>query len=263
MLAMDRQMAPSARSHSREGERCACRTDVKCDVTGWEELGDRKLKVSWRFKCILEVPWRPILAAAGAPLTPHTPPALHVSKKEEKFCRNSVEGQHSTTRHSSALFYALLRTQLPAVNLSCGAVRVHTWDGAVRGGGGCAGSTTYVGSVETGRILEHIEAWDVEPEQVLKRLLKPSNKRVAEDGTAIEQFMDAASRGDFAKGWSVAALPMLVVLVPDALLTSGASYVFQEGGLGAFLFALQIALWGLCGACAVTVAASKLQRLRS
>lgn len=127
----------------------------------------------------------------------------------------------------------------------------------------CAGSTTYVGSVETGRILEHIEAWDVEPEKVLKRLLKPSNKRAAEDGTPFEQFMDAAWRGDYGKGWAIAALPMLVVLVPDALLTSGVSYVVQEGGLGAFLYVLQIVLWGLCGLCAVTVAVANLQTLRS
>lgn len=50
------------------GGQNACRSDVKCDVTGWEELGDCKLKVSWRFNCILGVPWKPILAAAGASL---------------------------------------------------------------------------------------------------------------------------------------------------------------------------------------------------
>jgi hypothetical protein len=35
------------------------------DVTGWEELEDFKLKASWRFKCILDLPWKPTLAAAG------------------------------------------------------------------------------------------------------------------------------------------------------------------------------------------------------
>lgn len=42
-----------------------CRSDVVCEVTGWEEIDTGKLKVSWRFKCILELPWRPLLAAAG------------------------------------------------------------------------------------------------------------------------------------------------------------------------------------------------------
>lgn len=127
----------------------------------------------------------------------------------------------------------------------------------------CAGSTTYIGNAETGRIMEHIEAWDVEPEKVIKRLLKPSNKNVAEDGNGIEKFMDAASRGDYGKGWEISALPLLLVFLPDAVLTSGAGYVFQEGGLGTFLLVLQVVLWGFCGACAVTVAVTKLRELKS
>jgi hypothetical protein len=45
-----------------------CRRNVSVDVTGWEELEDFKLKVSWRFQCILDLPWKPVLAAAGAQL---------------------------------------------------------------------------------------------------------------------------------------------------------------------------------------------------
>lgn len=45
----------------------ACRSDVVVDITKWEEIDDLSLKVSWRFRCILDLPWRPILAAAGAP----------------------------------------------------------------------------------------------------------------------------------------------------------------------------------------------------
>jgi hypothetical protein len=55
----------SARSRWRK-EGLMCREDVKCDVTNWEELDDLKLKVSWRFSCILNLPWKPLLAAAGA-----------------------------------------------------------------------------------------------------------------------------------------------------------------------------------------------------
>jgi hypothetical protein len=44
----------------------SCRQDVKVQVTGWEELGEYSVKVSWKFSCILELPWKPILAAAGA-----------------------------------------------------------------------------------------------------------------------------------------------------------------------------------------------------
>lgn len=123
-----------------------------------------------------------------------------------------------------------------------------------------AGSTTYIRDTNTGRIVEHIEAWDVEPEKVLKRLVKPSKPNAAEDGTAFEKFMDASYRGDFAQGWSVAASPLLFVFLPDAVLTSGANYVIQDGWLGSFLFVLQVGLWGVCGACAVTVAANWVQR---
>ena len=34
------------------------------EVTGWEEGAD-SLRTSWRFSAILDLPWRPLLAAAG------------------------------------------------------------------------------------------------------------------------------------------------------------------------------------------------------
>ena len=40
--------------------------DVKVKVTSFEEIDERTLKVSWRFSCLLKVPWNPVLAAAGA-----------------------------------------------------------------------------------------------------------------------------------------------------------------------------------------------------
>jgi hypothetical protein len=119
-----------------------------------------------------------------------------------------------------------------------------------------------VGDAATGRIVEHIEAWDVEPEKVLRKLLKPSKKNVAEGGNQLEKFMDAMYRSNYSDAWIPAALPLLLVLLPDALLVTGANYVFQEGWLGTVLFGLKVGLWGLCLACAVTVAYSKLQDLK-
>lgn len=40
------------------------RENVQLDMTDWQELDDR-LVTKWRFKCILSLPWRPVLAAAG------------------------------------------------------------------------------------------------------------------------------------------------------------------------------------------------------
>ena len=45
-----------------------CRRDVKVDVTDWQETEQWRLKASWRFRCILDLPWKPVLAAAGAHL---------------------------------------------------------------------------------------------------------------------------------------------------------------------------------------------------
>lgn len=38
--------------------------DVSLDVTGWEEAED-SIKTKWRFRCVLGLPWKPTLAAAG------------------------------------------------------------------------------------------------------------------------------------------------------------------------------------------------------
>jgi hypothetical protein len=52
----------------------ARREDVDVAVTKWEEVGEYQLRVSWRFKCFIKAPWRPVLAAAGA--KPSVPPLL-------------------------------------------------------------------------------------------------------------------------------------------------------------------------------------------
>ncbi|KAI7841313.1 hypothetical protein COHA_004932 [Chlorella ohadii] len=38
--------------------------DIQLDITGWAE-GERELVTKWRFSAILDLPWRPRLAAAG------------------------------------------------------------------------------------------------------------------------------------------------------------------------------------------------------
>jgi hypothetical protein len=113
-----------------------------------------------------------------------------------------------------------------------------------------AGSTTYAGDPSTGRIVEHIEAWDSEPEKILRRLLKPSPQATKESDGPLVAFMDAVSSGDYGKALQSASLPLLLILVPDALLTSGANYVWQNGPVGGFLHWLAVVLWVLAGICA-------------
>ena len=42
-----------------------CREDVKIDVFDWSEDED-SVRARWRFSSVLNVPWRPILAAGGS-----------------------------------------------------------------------------------------------------------------------------------------------------------------------------------------------------
>jgi hypothetical protein len=41
----------------------------------------------------------------------------------------------------------------------------------------------------------------------------------------------------------------LLVVLPDVALTSARYYFWNEGGVGVFLFWLQVVLWGLTAAC--------------
>lgn len=44
---------------------CAARrSDIDLKLTGWEE-GEDELRTKWRFSAILDLPWKPLLAAAG------------------------------------------------------------------------------------------------------------------------------------------------------------------------------------------------------
>jgi len=70
--------------------------DIDLKITKWEET-DEALETSWRFSCVLALPWRPKLAAAGG--------------------------------------------------------------------------TTHVFDRASGRVIKHVERWDVEPGKVVKELL--------------------------------------------------------------------------------------------
>ncbi|KAG1666296.1 hypothetical protein FOA52_004777 [Chlamydomonas sp. UWO 241] len=96
----------------------------------------------WRFSCVLDLPWRPLLAAAG--------------------------------------------------------------------------STTHVIDADAGRVVKHIEAWDVDPKRVVAQLFKPSAKIPTNQA---ETFFLAASDGD-ASGMWFSLTPILFKLsVPVCLLS--------------------------------------------
>ena len=105
--------------------------DIDLKITGWDERAD-ELETSWRFSCVLDLPWRPKLAAAGG--------------------------------------------------------------------------TTHVFDPATGKVIRHVERWDVRPGVVVKQLLLPSSK-IPEN--RVEVFMFAASDGDLFGMW-LAVTPAIV-----------------------------------------------------
>ena len=43
---------------------CKCRQDIKLDIYDWKEA-EGQLETKWRVSGIVQLPWRPLLAAAG------------------------------------------------------------------------------------------------------------------------------------------------------------------------------------------------------
>ncbi len=70
-MACQPRAAPELRS-SRDGRQALLdcepparpREDVQLELTGWEEA-EAELRTRWRFSGVLQLPWRPRLAAAG------------------------------------------------------------------------------------------------------------------------------------------------------------------------------------------------------
>ena len=125
--------------------------DIDLKITGWEE-GESELVTSWRFSCVLDLPWRPKLAAAGG-----------------------------TT---------------------------HEFDPA------------------TGKVVRHVERWEVQPGKVVSQLLVPSSK-IPEN--RWEVFMFSLSDGDFFGMW-LAASPAVIKLTGPWVAIS---LVFKALGVSA------------------------------
>lgn len=124
--------------------------DVRLEITDWQE-GDESLKSKWRFSCILDLPWRPRLAAAGG--------------------------------------------------------------------------TTHVFDERTGKVMEHIEDWDIEPGKVVRDLLRPSSRS---PNNRAEAFFLSLSKGDAVGLWKASSK---AIAIASLLLTfSSVSLDFFFGG---------------------------------
>jgi hypothetical protein len=77
-----------------------------------------------------------------------------------------------------------------------------------------AGHTTYVTDKDTGRVVRHIEEWDTDPVEVLKRLAVPSSKNPK---SRKAKLVLNASRGDMFSLFQVAL--MSVTALASVVLT--------------------------------------------
>jgi hypothetical protein len=105
------------------------------------------------------------------------------------------------------------------------------------------GGTTHVIDVAQGRVVQHIERWEVEPARVVGQLLRPANKLPANQWEVL--FM-ALSEGDAQGVWYASSANTVKLTAPLAGLVllwhaaGGADLGAGEGllwsGLGAGLF---------------------------
>jgi hypothetical protein len=146
--------------------------DVDLKITGWEE-SESDLVTSWRFSCVLDLPWKPKLAAAGG--------------------------------------------------------------------------TTHVFDPDTGKVVKHIERWDVEPKKVVKQLLSPSSK-IPENRAQV--FMFSLSDGDYLGMW-LAVTPAVIKFTAPWV---GVSLLAKVAGLsaeGTFVGGMDSVAWWLLVAAVV------------
>lgn len=79
---------------------------------------------------------------------------------------------------------------------------------------------------ETGRVVKHIERWDVEPTRVLQQLLKPANRKPE---SRAERFMLALSQGDLSTMWLNSTDLALKVTLPVVVISLATKAVTGHG----------------------------------
>jgi hypothetical protein len=79
-----------------------------------------------------------------------------------------------------------------------------------------AGHTTYVTDKDTGRVVRHIEEWDTDPVEVLKRLVVPSRKNPSSRKAKLALN---ASRGDMFAPFQVALMAVTALGAVVLMLT--------------------------------------------
>lgn len=79
---------------------------------------------------------------------------------------------------------------------------------------------------ETGRVVKHIEMWDVEPGKVLKRLIRPAARTPT---SRWETLMLSVHEGDIKGVWLAASAPLLTASAPVVGVSLVAKLVTGHG----------------------------------
>lgn len=205
-----------------------CRRDIKLDVYEFEERGD-EVETKWRFSCILDLPWRPRLAAAGGPRPPCIP-STHPMR---------MQAAWPWPVHACLCCHSVCCPI--AAPASRGWVGVHAR--------APAGGTTHV--ISNGRVVRHIERWDVEPGKVVSSLFVPAAKVPS---NPWEAFFMAASNGDASGMWFVLTPNVIKLSLPIIGVSLATKLVTGEGLPGVFLGTVEgLAYLGFVSACVTEV----------
>ena len=118
-----------------------------------------------------------------------------------------------------------------------------------------SGSTRHVFDPATGLVVDHVEAWNVSPGEVVRSLVRPA-ARVP--GNRAEAFMASVDAGDTGAAWHTAS-PVVAVVVGGVAAANAALRLLVGGGAPA---GVEAAAWAVAAAAAVTQALPPPRRQR-
>ena len=89
-------------------------------------------------------------------------------------------------------------------------------------------------------VVKHVEAWDSNPSEVVRRLLKPSNVIPQSE---IEVFMASVYSGDTFGAWQVASGKVLLACLPVVAVSIVCKVATGDGLPGVFLGSVEGLAW--------------------
>ena len=185
---------------------------MQLDLLDFKEEAN-EVQTKWKFNALLQLPWKPRLAAAGG--TKHV-----IDKVNQALWSTLFQPSQSPERHVLHCVIGphhwppLPRPAWPGLCQKLMQIKVrkdlwhkkHARHKPLR--------AVWL-MQDSGRVIKHIESWDVEPSRVVQQLLKPASKSPS---SKAELFMLALSQGDAKGMWLTSADTSLLASSPVVLL---------------------------------------------